>query len=175
MEGGEKALMMAKDKEANRQRHHVCNVMNNGTISNLPDECTVEVPAYFKNDKLTPVKIGALPEPIDDWVKLQAKNQQKVVDAATSGNPDKLLDVLLSDPMCQFIEDEEKIEALMYNLLYYERKWLPNFSESIPSWNELDNLSYKVHKNELKTNKNAKREKYKPNSELKKKCWPNVP
>lgn len=174
MEGGEKALMMAKDKEANRQRHHVCNVMNNGTIPNLPNNCIIEVPAFFKDDNVQPVKIGALPSPISDWVNLQAKNQQKVVDAAISGDPDKLLDALLSDPMCQFIEDEEKVEHMMLTMLYYERKWLPKFSESIPSASDIQKLKYKVHETELMTNKDAKKEKYKPDPKLKKKCWPNV-
>ncbi|MHA1436892.1 MAG: family 4 glycosyl hydrolase [Promethearchaeota archaeon] len=128
MEGGEKALLMAKDKENDIPRHHVCNIINNRTIPSLPENCVIEVPCYFLDGKIYPSKIGALPKQINDLIKVHAKNQQLVLNAARSGNIDDLIKALLADPMCKFIEDDDKIEAMMYNLLYYEKKWLPQFS-----------------------------------------------
>ncbi len=174
MEGGEKALLMVKDKLRNKQRHHVCNIMNNGTIPSLPDKCIVEVPCYFKDDKIQASKVGSLPSPINDWVKIHAENQQLVVNAALSGNPDDVLKALLADPMCQFIEDDEKIELMMRNLLYYEQKWLPNFSESIPSFKELKGFKYNVERRELSSLELAQKEKYVPDGSLKAKAWPQV-
>ena len=171
-EGIEKALLMAKYKERNISRHHVCNVINNGSIPSLPDNCVIEIPCYFKNGELHKVKIGALPHPIKKWVILHAKNQQLVVDAALSGNPDELIKALLADPMCGFIEDEEKIEALMRNMLYYQKDWLPNFSESILNYSDLKKMKYYIEKSELCKRNIARKEKYHPDKSLKIKSWP---
>jgi len=174
MEGGEKALLMIKDKLRNLPKHHVCNIINKGIIPSLPDNCVVEIPCYFKDDKLTPSKIGPLPKEVNKLVMPHAKNQQLVVNAAHSGNPDDLLKALLADNMCQFIEDDEKIEAMMENMLYYERKWLPKFSESIPSITELKKLKYYINKNDLSSYKLARMEKYSIESSLKSKAWPQL-
>ncbi|MFO8017960.1 MAG: hypothetical protein R6U96_04950 [Promethearchaeia archaeon] len=174
MEGGEKALLMAKHRERNLPNHHVCNIMNNGAISSLPDNCVVEIPCYFQDKKIHKADIGALPSDINELVKLHAENQQLIVDAALSGNPEDLLESLLADPMCQFIEDEEKIEQMMHNILYYEQKWLPQFSESIPTYSEIKDLKYHVNKKELRSVKKAQKPKYPPDPELKQKAWPRV-
>ena len=155
MEGGEKALLMVKDKLRNLPKHHVCNVRNNGTISNLPDDCIIEAPCFFKNDKLHTTKVGPLPKPMDEWVRVHAENQKPVVDAALNGDTDKLLKALLADPMCQFIEDDEKIEYMMKNMLYYQQKWLPNFSESIPSLKELKQFKYTINWKEISNYEDA--------------------
>lgn len=172
MEGGEKALMMAKDKENNVSRQHVCNILNKGIIPSLPDNCIIEIPCYFKDRKINPAKRGSLPNPINDLVKLHAKNQQLVVNAALSGDLNDLMKALMADPMNAFIEDEEKIETMMRNMLYYERQWLPKFAESILPYNELKRGKYFIGKAELRTRKEARKEKYTPDLRLKSKSWP---
>jgi len=174
MEGGERALLMAKDKENNYHRQHVTNVLNNGIIPSLPDNCVVEVPCYFKNGKIFASKVESLPKKINDIVKIHAQNQQLVVDAGLSGDPKVLLKALLADPMCQFIEDEDKIEAMMWNMLYYQRKWLPEFSESIPSIKDLRTSKYFIDIIELKTKELARLEKFVVNQNLKKNAWPQL-
>ena len=174
MEGGEKALLMVKDRINDIHRHHVCNVLNNGTIPSLPDNCIIEGPCYFKDKKLHSAKIGPLPNPINDWVKIQATNQQLVVNAALSGSTDDLLKALVADPMCQFIEDDDKIEDMMWNLLYYERNWLPNYSKSIPSYKEIKARKHFVEKMELRNKKLARKEKYPVDKVLKAKTWPKI-
>ncbi|HUY00594.1 MAG TPA: hypothetical protein VMV49_13625 [Candidatus Deferrimicrobium sp.] len=170
-EGGEKALMMAKHKEKNMPKHHVCNVLNNGTIPSLPANCVIEIPCYFKNGRIQSTKIGPLPSPINDWVKIHARNQQLVVNAALSGDLDDLKKALLADPMNQFIEDEDKIESMMMHMLYYQKQWLPRFAESIPTYHDLKQSIFFISSAELSTVKLARREKYIPNSKLKQKAW----
>ncbi|MFX0059354.1 MAG: hypothetical protein ACFE85_16535 [Candidatus Hodarchaeota archaeon] len=174
-EGGEKALMIPKDKERNIPRHHVGNVINNGIIPSLPSNSVIEVPCYFKNGKYHPVKIGSLPKPINDWVKIYAKNQQLVVNAALSGEYDDLLKALLADPMCQFIEDNDKIESMMMHMHYYEKRWLPNFNDSVLLINDLKKSKYFIDKKELSSYKLARMEKFAPDPKLKDKAWPIVP
>ena len=174
MEGGERALLMAKDKENDYHRQHVTNLLNDGIIPSLPDNCVVEVPCYFKNGKLFASRVGSLPNKINDIVKIHAENQQLVVDAAISGDPNDILKALLADPMCQFIEDEEKIEAMMWNMLYYQKNWLSQFSESIPSINDLKTLKYYIDIKEMITKELARMEKYPVNPSLKGKAWPQI-
>jgi len=172
MEGGEKAMLMVKDKERKKSNHHVCNILNKTTIPSLPENCVVEIPGYFKDNKIQAVRVGALPPRINDLVKIHAQNQQLIVNAAISGKIEDLLKTLLNDPMCQYIQDNEKIENMMYNILYYEKKWLPLYSESIPSYNELKSMEFYVEKQELSNFKNAKLEKYYPEESLKHSSWP---
>lgn len=174
MEGGEKALMMAKDKERNYPRHHVCNVLNKGRIPNLPNNCIIEVPCYFQDHLIQTPDIGPLPKEINKWVKVHALNQQLVVDAAISGKKEDLLKALLADPMCQFIEDNDKIEEMMESMLFYERKWLRKFSESIPSQRDIENLKHPVVKSDLGSYQNAIKTKFAPESSLKQEAWPQV-
>ncbi len=169
--GGERALLIAKDNENGFPKHHVCNVLNRGIIPSLPENCAIEIPCYMRDRKLVPVKVGALPNPINDWVKVHAEVQQMVVDAALSGNKDLLLKALLKDPMCAFIEDDDKIEALMNHMLYFQRRWLPKFANSIPSLTELKRSKYYIDKSELKTIKLARTEKFKPEIQIKEKVW----
>ncbi|MFX0180298.1 MAG: hypothetical protein ACFE78_08900 [Candidatus Hodarchaeota archaeon] len=168
----EKALLLAKDKERDIPRHHVCNILNDGTISSLPNNCVVEIPCYIKNGKINKVKIGDLTNPIKNWVKIHAKNQQLIVDAALSGDLDDLIKALLADPMCSFIEDDEKIEYLMMNMLFYQQQWLPYFSESIPKYTDLKKMKYMIEKRELSTRKLARKEKYYPNNSIRRNSWP---
>ena len=166
---------MVKDRESGLKRHHVSNIINKNIIPSLPENCVVEVPAYFVDNKIKTPYIGSFPSPINELIKIHAKNQQLVVDAAQTGNPGDLLKAFLADPMCKFIEDDDKIEALMWNLLYYERNWLQNFSEAIPSYQDLQKMNYHVEKKELSNLNHARREKYPLDSSLKKKAWPYTP
>ena len=172
MEGGEKAMLMVKDKERKKSNHHVCNILNKTTIPSLPENCVVEIPCYFKEKKVQAVKVGALPLRINDLVKVHAQNQQLIVNAAISGKKEDLLKVLLNDPMCQFIQDDDKIESMMDNILYYEQKWLPLYSESIHTYNELKNMEFYIQKRELSDFKNAELEKYYLEEKLRESSWP---
>ncbi|MFX0175580.1 MAG: hypothetical protein ACFE85_05035 [Candidatus Hodarchaeota archaeon] len=174
MEGGEKAMLMVKDKERRKQNHHVCNILNKNIIPSLPENCVIEIPCFFKEDKIQPVSIGELPSRINDLVKIHAQNQQLIVNSAISGKVEDLLKVLLSDPMCKFIQDDEKIENMMYNMLYYEQKWLPLYLESIPSYNQIKSKDFYCEKRELSNFKNAKLEKYYPKELLKQSSWPFI-
>ncbi len=170
--GGEKALMMIKDKEQNVLRHHVSNVLNKNIIPSLPENCIIEVPAFFHDNQIKTPPMGSFPKDIQELIKIHAENQQLVVNAAISGRPEDLLKALLADPMCKFIEDDDKIEAMMWNMLHYERKWMHNFTESIPTHEDLKKMHYHIEKSELRTQERAIQEKYVPDPSLKKKSWP---
>ncbi|MHA1731840.1 MAG: family 4 glycosyl hydrolase [Promethearchaeota archaeon] len=154
-------------------RHHVVNLPNFGQrlVSNLPEDCVVEVPGYFSvGGELVGVPVGPLPPEVLGLVKVHAENTAKFVEAAVSGSPEKLLSALLSDPMCQFLEDDDAVEDIMWNMLYYEREWLPNFRESIPDLDDLRARKRFVSEGDLKK-KNARAVKWPPAPNLEEKAY----
>ncbi len=169
-ERGEKAMQMTIDWKSNVPSRHVVNIPNNGLIPNLPRDSIVEVPGYFDNGKIRGVPVGSLPSEIGEIVRTHAENQRPIVEAALKGDRDLLLKVMLSDPMCQFIEDPDAIEDMMNLMLYYQRRWLPNF-EDILREEELKNRHW-IDPEELATREQALKVKYPPREALKAKAWP---
>ena len=155
-------------------RTHPINLPNkcHRIVSNLPEDCILESTGYFKDGKINVFNMGTIPNDIRDLVLIHAKNTPLFVESAISGDPDKLIKALLADPMCQFIEDEDAIEGLMWNILYYQRKWLiPMFEESIPTLEDLKKNKYYINKKELHKKKNAMKVKFLPRKELRKKAF----
>lgn len=149
-------------------RYHPVNVLNQGKkiVLNLPENCILESTGYFKDDQINVINMGAMPTEIYNLVHVHAENTQKFVDAAVSGDPDTLLIALLADPACQFIEDNDAIEDMMWNMLYYEQEWLPNFKESIPSIDELKKRKKFVTEKDLRGKRRARKVKWPPRAEL---------
>lgn len=154
-------------------RYLPLNIPNTGHrfVSNLPENSVLEVTGYFKNGRAAAKPMGKIPEEVANFVRVHAENTSKFVDAALSGDPDLLLKAFLADPMCQFIEDEDALEDLMWNMLYYEQKWLPKFKESIPTKEDLQKRKHYVSEQDLKNNKEARKVKWPPKESLRKKAF----
>ena len=178
---GERVIEMAVDwleSKANTSiktppRYHPVNIPNTGhrLVSNLPETSILEVPGYFKDGHIRALQVGVMPDEIASLVQLHIENTPIFVKAATSGDPDVLLKALLADPMCQFIEDEDTIENMMWNMLYYQRPWLPQFLESIPNEKDIQKLKYYVTKEDIKNTRWAKKVKWAPKLSLKEKVF----
>ena len=169
-EGGEKAMQMTTDWKFNVPNRHVVNIPNDGLIPNLPRDCIVEVPGYFDNGKIEGVPVGSLSSEIAEIVRTHAENQRLIVQAALKGDRALLLKAMPNDPMCQFIEDPDAVEDMMNVMLYYQRRWLPNF-EDILSEEELKKRRW-VGTKELATKEQALKVRYPPKEALKVKAWP---
>ena len=155
---GERVLEMIIDKMGTidgdkSERMHPVNTMNKAIISNITSDTVVETSGSFKNGKIVPTKVGKLPEGIKDLVSIHALNIPKIVQASLTGDSNNLLNTLLSDPMCKLINDFEKIEQMMWNMLYYEQKWLPLYKEIIPTLDELEKMRYYIPQKELRSKK----------------------
>jgi len=142
---------------------HPINIPNKGhkIASNLPEDCILEVAANFMDDDIKIYGVGNVPNDIKELLEVHANNTKLFVDAAISGDPEKLLKALLADPMCKFIDDRDAIEDLMWNMLHYESKWLPQFKESIPTLDDLKKLKHYVDEKDLKPKKRAMKVKWK--------------
>jgi alpha-galactosidase len=167
---GERAMEMTMDFINSGPTHHVVNIPNNGIIKNLPNDCIVEIPGRFKDGKMIPaVEPFELPAQVAELVRPHAEQTKYTVDAALGNSLELCVKAMQHDPMCRWIEDNEKIEALTKLMLYYEQKWLPeSWKEWIPTKAELEKSKYWVAEKELK---NINKVKFAPKAELKSKAF----
>jgi alpha-galactosidase len=138
---GERVVEMIADRMASRaglqsetlRRYHPVNVLNTGktVVTNLPENCAVETAGWFENGIIETKKGTVLPEALLALIKPFAENQQRVVDAAITGDIEKLYEAFVNDPVCAFIEDEDAIRDMVLNMLHYEKQWLPQFRENL--------------------------------------------
>jgi alpha-galactosidase len=103
------------------------NVPNDGSISNLPDDALVEVPARVSPNGVEPLSIGALPEPIAALCRTQAAIQSLAVEAAVTGSRATALQALLLDPV---VTNADAAVACLDEMLALQARYLPQFAQA---------------------------------------------
>jgi len=74
------------------------NVPNVGQISNLPTDAIVETNARFSRDQVQPITAGALPPGVHALIARHVANQEMIIDAALTRDPDLAFQAVLNDP-----------------------------------------------------------------------------
>ena len=103
----------------------IVNVLNEGTISELPDDACVEIPAYVDCTGVNRVVMGKLPIEVRGMIQSVKAYETMTVEAAISGDRRMAFAALLSNPICK--NEYTKIKELMEALLESNRKYLPQF------------------------------------------------
>ncbi len=101
------------------------NVVNNGCISNLPDEAIVEVPALVNARGVHGVQVGALPSGLAALLRNQIEIMDLVVEAGVKGDRKAALQALLLDPV---VHSYAQAEHMLDELLSVHKKYLPQFA-----------------------------------------------
>jgi len=104
------------------------NVMNNGLIDNLPDDCCVEVPVLVDKSGLQPTKIGKLPPQLAAVMQTNINVQSLTVEAALTGKREHIYHAAMMDPHTAAELDLEQIYALVDDLIEAHGDWLPEYS-----------------------------------------------
>ncbi len=158
--------------------NHVVNIPNKHPglgviVPQLPEDCIVEVPAYFKNGEITPIKNIDLPEEVACLVRPHAEQQRCKVNASLGNSLESCITAMQHDLMANWIEDDDKIEYLTKLMLFYEKQWLPEeWSEWIPTSAELKESKWWVSPKELSRKGNAYLKiKFPPDERLRKKAF----
>jgi alpha-galactosidase len=107
------------------------NVMNHGTISNLPDECVVEVPCYVDGNGMSVPRVGNLPLGCAAVCSQSAWVQKLAVEAAVQGNAELLKQAALMDPLTGAVCNPQEIWQMVDEMLIAQEKWLPQYKEAI--------------------------------------------
>ncbi|MHA1340872.1 MAG: family 4 glycosyl hydrolase [Promethearchaeota archaeon] len=176
---GEKAIDMTLDWKnsieisGKNQTQHVVNIPNEGIIPELPENCVVEVPAYFENGIISLIKPIHMPKKIVELVRPHAEQHQLTINAALGNDLDLIIKAILHDPLCEWIEDPDRVEYMAKLMLYYEQNWLPKeWKEWIPTKDELEKSKYWISPKELsRKNKNYLKKKFPIDEKLRKKAF----
>jgi alpha-galactosidase len=74
------------------------NVANQGLISNLPQNLSVEVPCYIDKNGIQPINVGELPPQLAAVMMTNVNVQQLTVEAALTGKKDYVYQAAMLDP-----------------------------------------------------------------------------
>lgn len=98
------------------------NVVNRGSVPELPDDMVVETVAHVDRTGFDPVALGGLPPVAAGLVGRLAEYQRLAADAAWDGSRADAVKALLSNPLVRSLE---KAEALYAEMSAAHREFLP--------------------------------------------------
>ena len=105
--------------------------MNEGTITNLPYECVVEVPGYVDRNGISIPKVGDLPLGCAAVCSQSAWVQRLSVEAAVAGDRKLLVQAMMMDPLTGALLTTPEIDQMVDEYLIEEAEWLPQYAEEI--------------------------------------------
>ncbi len=101
------------------------NVPNRGIISNLPNDCCVEVPCVVDASGIRPTHIGSLPPHLAALMQTNINVQSLTVEAALTGKREHVYHAAMFDPHTAAELDLDQIWALVDELLSAHRGMIP--------------------------------------------------
>ena len=113
--------------ETGRRYRGYFNVMNHGLISNLPDECCVEVPGVVDRFGIRPLKVGALPPQCAAICRQSISVQELAVEAALTGNKDRVRQAVALDPLCGAMLTTAQVWKMCDEMFEALGRWMPQF------------------------------------------------
>jgi alpha-galactosidase len=107
------------------------NVMNKGCITNLPDECVVEVPCYVNGNGVSVPRVGDLPLGCAAVCSQSVWVQKLSVEAAVSGDVSLLKQAALMDPLTGAVCNPPEIWQMVDEMLIAQANWLSQYKFAI--------------------------------------------
>lgn len=101
------------------------NVINRGVISNLPDDCCVEVPCLVDASGIHPCYVGPLPLQLAALMQTNINVQALSVEAAIQESRDHVYHAALLDPHTAAELSTAEIHAMVDELLEAHSEYLP--------------------------------------------------
>lgn len=108
------------------------NVMNHGCITNLPEECVVEVPGYVDRTGIHIPQVGDLPLGCAAVCSQSIWVQRLAVEAAVAGDRKLLIQAMMMDPLTGAVCNTKEIDQMVDEYLVEQQKWLPQYAQEIP-------------------------------------------
>lgn len=103
------------------------NVPNTGLITNLPDECCVEVPCLADRTGIHPVFVGDLPAHLAGINRTNVNVQELAVEAAITGDRRAAFHAIALDPLTAAVLSLDEIKQMVDEMFEAEKDWLPQF------------------------------------------------
>lgn len=114
----------------------VVSTKNNGAISDLPDDCIVEVSAMITAQGPMPISWGSFPPAARGILQLMKAMEETIIEAAYTGNYNKALHAFVINPL---VPSGEIAQALLDEMLIAHKKHLPLFAEKIEELEKSNN------------------------------------
>jgi len=108
------------------------NVRNSGTISNLPDDCIVEVPGYVDRNGMSIPRVGDLPLACAATLMASINVQRMAVKAAVEGDVTLLKQAMLHDPLAAACLNPPEVWQMTDEMLVAQSQWLPQYRREVP-------------------------------------------
>jgi alpha-galactosidase len=106
------------------------NVLNTGRmVTNLPQDCCVEVPVLASRNRLQAMYVGDLPRQVLPLTSLSATCETMAVEAAITGNPRLVYQAVASDPLTASVLSLAEIREMVNAMLKQNRAYLPQFKK----------------------------------------------
>ncbi len=107
------------------------NVVNNGAITNLPDDCIVEVPGYVDYNGVNIPRVGNLPLGCAAVCNASVTVQRLAVEAAVRGDDMLLRQAMMMDPLVGAVCNPPEIWQMVGDMLIAQERWLPQYEQAI--------------------------------------------
>ncbi len=107
------------------------NVINNGAITNLPDDACVEVPGFVDRNGLNIPIVGEMPMGCAAVCSQTISTQRLGMEAAVHGNEMWLKQAMMMDPLTGAVCTPPEIWQMTDELLIAEEQWLPQYDSSV--------------------------------------------
>jgi len=121
----EHACLMMEALETNTPTYtDAINIVNGGSVSNLPHDAVVDIPAVAVGGRVRGLDVGALPKPAAELCRRQITIHEMVVDATVHGDRQLALQAMCLDPYIRSITQARRILA---DFLSEYRDYLPQF------------------------------------------------
>ena len=99
-------------------------IQNRGSVSNLPDDAVVDVPAVVVGGQVRGVRVGELPFFPAELCRRQIAIHELIAQAAVEGDRRLFLQALCLDP---FVRGLSTARAIMDDYLAEYREYVPRF------------------------------------------------
>lgn len=103
------------------------NVLNNGCITNLPDNACVEIPCLVDASGVTPTYVGALPVQLAALNMTNINVQLLTIEAALTRRKDYIYQAAMLDPHTSSELSIDDIRAMCDDLIETHGSWLPSY------------------------------------------------
>ena len=103
------------------------------TITNLPEDAIVEVPAYVDGNGISVPSVGDLPPGCAAVCSQSIGVQRLAVLAALDGDVELLKQAMLLDPLTSAVCTPPEISRMTDEMLVAQAKWLPQYRSAIPA------------------------------------------
>lgn len=112
------------------------NVVNNGIITNLPDDAVIESPGFVDRFGLNMVEGIELPMACAATCSASISVQRMSVEAAVTGDIDMLKLAVLHDPLVGAICTPDEVWQMVDEMVVAQAEWLPQYADAIPAAKE---------------------------------------